>query len=100
MKCRSDKEQFVRLLEDDEAFREMDEIEKELIRLTTNFRIPDQIEKGEQEVMCKAIEDLREEGREEGVMLTARRMLTKGLSVEEVSEYTGLTEQQVEKLIS
>ena len=40
----------------------------------------------------------REEGRKEGVQEVARRMLSRGLSPEEISGLTGLDLSEVEKL--
>ncbi len=65
MTCRSDKKKFVEVLENEDVFYGLDNVEKELIRLTTSFKIPERIEKGEREIMCKAVEDLKEEGRQE-----------------------------------
>lgn len=46
--------------------------------------------------------DIREEGKREGILeanrQTAKLMLTKKVPVKEISEYTGLTEQEIRKL--
>ncbi|MFD1674396.1 Rpn family recombination-promoting nuclease/putative transposase [Alicyclobacillus fodiniaquatilis] len=44
------------------------------------------------------IEGAREEGREEGKAEVARRMLSKGMSIEDVAELTGLGVMEIERL--
>ena len=53
--------------------------------------------------MCKVIEDMRKEEREEGIKegmrMTARRMLADGtLALEKIAEYVGLPLEEVKKL--
>ena len=53
--------------------------------------------------MCKVIEDMRREEREEGIKegmrMTARRMLADGtLALEKIAEYVGLSLDEVKKL--
>ena len=55
------------------------------------------------EQMCKVIEDMRKEEREEGIKegmrMTARRMLADGtLALEKIAEYVGLPLEEVKKL--
>lgn len=40
----------------------------------------------------------REEGRQQGIESTARMMKSKGLSLDLISEYTGLTKEEIEAL--
>jgi len=46
----------------------------------------------------EAVEVAREEGREEGVLYTARNALAKGISVETVQEITGLSFDEIKRL--
>ena len=46
----------------------------------------------------KGIKIGEEKGREEKAKETAKRMLDDGLPIETISKYTGLTEQEIEKL--
>ena len=53
--------------------------------------------------MCKVIEDMRKEEREEGIKegmrMTARRMLADGtLALEKIAKYVGLSLDEVKKL--
>ena len=50
------------------------------------------------DIRREAIEEGRIEGRLEGIIETAKKMLCDKLSVESVSKYTGLTFEEVEKL--
>ena len=47
----------------------------------------------------KGMEKGREEGREEALLQTAKKLLTKGMSVADVSEATGLCEDQIRQLM-
>ena len=50
-------------------------------------------------VMCKAMEDMRNETIKETSMVSAKRMLKDGfLSLEKIAEYTGLSFEKVREL--
>ena len=86
-----------------ERYEKLSNQTKALIAELTNIKkIPGVTEKdlrkGEFE-MCKAFEDMREEGREEGIKETVFKMLRRGkLSVEELAEYSGIEIEEVEQL--
>ena len=46
----------------------------------------------------KGRQEGREEGRQQGIESTARMMKSKGLSFDLISEYTGLTKEEIEAL--
>ena len=48
--------------------------------------------------MAKGREEGREKGREENQVQTAMKMVSKGINIELISEITGLTREQIEKL--
>jgi len=50
------------------------------------------------EALEVAREEAYEEGREEGVLMTARNALVKGISIETIKEITGLNLDTIEKL--
>lgn len=44
------------------------------------------------------LDKIKEEGREEGIKEVAKKLLNKGMDVSEVSELTGLSEEEIKKL--
>ena len=48
--------------------------------------------------MCKALEDMRNEARDEVRVENAQKMLNDGMPIEKVVEYTGLTLEKVREL--
>ena len=51
------------------------------------------------EIMCRAMEDMRNQTLTEGAINSARRMLADGiLTLEKIAEYTGLPLDEVKKL--
>ena len=56
------------------------------------------LEKGREEGMAKGLEKGREEGMEKEKISTARRLLSMGLSEEQVSTATELPQEEIQKL--
>ena len=56
------------------------------------------LEKGREEGMAKGLEKGREEGMEKEKISTARRLLSMGLSEEQVSTVTELPQEEIQKL--
>ena len=56
------------------------------------------LEKGREEGMAKGLEKGREEGMEKEKISTARRLLSMGLSEEQVSKATELPLEEIQKL--
>ena len=56
------------------------------------------LEKGREEGMAKGLEKGREEGMEKEKVSTARRLLSMGLSEEQVSTATELPQEEIQKL--
>ena len=57
------------------------------------------MEKGREEGMQQGVEKGREEGREEALLQTAKKLLARGMSVDDVSETTGLSIDRVRALL-
>ncbi len=109
-----DKKQLQRVMEESrEAYSGIDRETKELLEVVADVKIPEEYGEmaegsadgagGRRYNMCKAFEDYRLEGKEEGrqqeQLDTARRMLRAGrLSCEEIAEYTALPLEEVRKL--
>lgn len=50
-------------------------------------------------IMCKSMEDMRNQTLKEGMIAVAKRMLSGGdLTLEKIAEYAGLPLEEVEKL--
>ena len=100
-----DKEKLLNLIENDAYYRAMDKEAYEVVTKYSNskelVKEKDYTTDGGKKDMCKAIQDLmadsKEEGREEA-FLTAARNLLDILSDEVISEKIGLSIQQVQEL--
>ena len=74
----------------------MDHVDvQELVECEREFAEQVGYERGMQDGMLQGMEKGREEGREEALLQTAKKLLTKGMSVADVSEATGLSEDQI-----
>ena len=49
--------------------------------------------------MCRAFEEVREEGKREQAVESTRSMLADGVPCDKVAKYTGLTISEVEELV-
>ena len=58
------------------------------------------MEKGIKKGIKEGIKEGRKEGRKEGKIITAQNMLKDGISLENVCKYTGLSKQEIEKMIT
>jgi len=53
----------------------------------------------EQKARAEGVAEGKAEGRKEGLFEVAKKMLSKGLSVSDVVDFTGLTETEIEALL-
>ena len=105
IRCSTDKEKLLRLVKGDKYYTEMNDDAFDLVTKYTNDKEivnrKEYISEGGKNDMCKAIQDLmadsREEGREEALM-TATRNLLDVLSDEVIVEKLGVPLQQVQEL--
>ena len=105
IRCSTDKEKLLRLVKGDKYYTEMNDDAFDLVTKYTNDKEivnrKEYISEGGKKDMCKAIQDLmadsREEGREEALM-TATRNLLDVLSDEVIVEKLGVPLQQVQEL--
>lgn len=117
-----DKEALLKLVENDDSYKHMEEDAFEIIATYTNSKeLRKQMEKMQQESkkeeemdMCKAIKDLmedsraeglamgREEGREagliEGIRKMTEKMLQRGDDIEAIIELTELTKEEISEI--
>ncbi len=101
IKHSKDKKSIQDLVDKDPKYKSLNREAAQTISVCANvdFKIPE----GEEQIdMCKAIEDMKEDARNEGRMETksqiAMSMLRKNEPVEIIIEYTGLSDQQIQKL--
>jgi predicted transposase/invertase (TIGR01784 family) len=87
-----DKRNYVRNVLEFEDVKEMMECEREIAEQAG-------FERGMEKGMEQGIEKGREEGREEALLQTAKNFLAKGISVDDVSEATGLSIDRVRALL-
>ena len=72
----------------------------ELANFTADERAKYQLDMTTERDIKNQIEYARDEGREEGIRLSARNMLKDNLPVDTICRYTGLSEEEVEALRS
>lgn len=92
------KKKMTEILKENPAYRKLSRETTEMISITTNTRM--KMENGEEFYdMCKAFADMKEEGiREERIRL-AEKMLKRGImTVEEISEDTGLSAEEIQAI--
>ncbi len=94
IRCAEDKEELFRLVKSDERFRCMEE---DAYEVATNYAGAEELIKVKDEYrgkegkidMCKALKELIEDGRVEGIRSVVIRMIQKGKGDEEIMELTG-----------
>lgn len=98
--CREDKEKLSKLMEEDASYRKVDEETAEVIGTMVGVEL--EVAKNNKEDtydMCKAIRDLIEDGRNEGIqedqLRIVKNMCKKGLDMERIADLTGIPEQAV-----
>lgn len=103
IKYSKDKKKLEELLDQNERFRELERSAVRVLNTVTHLNLE---WKEDEEVVnvCQAWKEMREDARKEGLkegqLAFARKMLQKGTySLEEISELSGLTMEEVEDLI-
>ena len=105
-KCSENKDALYRLIKSDAAYQTIDQ---EAFQVMSNYTHADQLikqteehEEGERYNMCKAIDDLIEDGRMEGRMEgrveLIEKMLGKGKSAEDIADLCDLELEEVQQV--
>lgn len=106
IKCSENKDALYRLIKSDAAYQTIDQ---EAFQVMSNYTHADQLikqteehEEGERYNMCKAIDDLIEDGRMEGRMEgrveLIEKMLGKGKSAEDIADLCDLELEEVQQV--
>lgn len=102
IKHSKDKKSIMELVDSDPKYKSLDREAAQTISVCANvdFKIPE----GEEKInMCKAIEDMKNDARQEGFAESqsqiAMKMLRKNEPVEKIVEYTSLSSQQIQELV-
>jgi hypothetical protein len=111
IKYSKDKQKLRRLLQEDDRYTRMDKRAALVINAATNMKIKvDSDQNGKEEAvdMCQAVAEMMEDARAEGLdegkketqILVAEKLINRGgFTSEEISELSGLPEEEVEKII-
>lgn len=89
---------YMSAIQDTSLLDILGEEEKFMIRLSEEERLEERQE-GWQEGLKEGLQEGLQEGRQEGRLQVAKWMLKDGLSLDTISKYTGLSEQEIKNII-
>lgn len=92
--CSNDKEKYSKAVIGDDRFKSLHRETAELINIVTNLKMEIKSDEKEEVNMCKAMEELIEDGRKEGRKGDIR-LLLKHLSESQVAEYLEISVDEV-----
>ena len=98
---RRKKEKLVDLIQTDDGFQNMKTETVVMLNTLTNSKLKFNEEK-EETSMCLAIDELREEAKQEGIEIGRRELIEKMLmnheTMDKIKEYTGYTQEKIDEI--
>ena len=101
IKYSKEKEKLVDLIQTDDGFQNMKTETVVMLNTLTNSKLKFNEEK-EETSMCLAIDELREEAKQEGIEFGRRELIEKMLmnheTMDKIKEYTGYTQEKIDEI--
>ena len=101
IKYSKEKEKLVDLIQTDDGFQNMKTETEVMLNTLTNSKLKFNEEK-EETSMCLAIDELREEAKQEGIEIGRRELIEKMLmnheTMDKIKEYTGYTQEKIDEI--
>ena len=101
IKYSKEKEKLMELLKNDTGFRNLKTETAIMLNTLTNSKLKFNEEK-EETSMCLAIDELREEAKQEGIEFGRRELIEKMLmnheTMDKIKEYTGYTQEKIDEI--
>ena len=101
IKYSKEKEKLVDLIQTDDGFQNMKTETVVMLNTLTNSQLKFNEEK-EETSMCLAIDELREEAKQEGIEFGRRELIEKMLmnheTMDKIKEYTGYTQEKIDEI--